>query len=175
MDETATPAAQEAAPETAETTPAAIPPWERDGVEFDAETAWNLIQNLRADKAKLTESLAAAQAAEPEPAPEPEPEPEPEPAQPAEPEHDYAAELAAAQVENAKLRALAAAGLSLDLASVVAGSTADEVEANVAKLHESIGAAPVSREVPPNPAQASEPAPANGAMSWLDAVRGNRR
>lgn len=172
MDETATPAAQETAPETAETTPAAIPPWERDGVEFNPETAWNLIQNLRADKAKLTESLAAAQAAEPEPAPEP--EPEPEPAQPAEPEHDYAAELAAAQVENAKLRALAAAGLSLDLASVVAGTTADEVEANVAKLRESIGSAPVSREVPPNPAQASEPAPANTALSWLDAVRGNR-
>lgn len=172
MADTTTPAVQEAAPETTETTPAAIPPWERDGAEFDAETAWNLIQNLRADKAKLTESLAAAQAAEPEPAPEP--EPEPEPAQPAEPEHDYAAELAAAQVENAKLRALAAAGLSLDLASVVSGSTADEVEANIAKLRESIGSAPVSREVPPNPAQVAEPAPANTALSWLDAVRGTR-
>ena len=169
MDEpTTTPAVQEAATETTETTPAAIPPWERDGVDFNPETAWNLIQNLRADKAKLTESLAAAQA------PKPEPEPEPEPAPPAEPEHDYAAELAAAQVENAKLRALAAAGLSLDLASVVAGSTADEVEANVAVLRESIGSAPVSREVPPNPAQAAEPAPTNTALSWLDAVRGNR-
>lgn len=172
-DEPTTPAVQEAAPETTETNPAAIPPWERDGVDFNPETAWNLIQNLRADKAKLTESLAAAKA--PAPEPEPEPEPVPEPAQPAEPEHDYAAELAAAQVENAKLRALAAAGLSLDLASVVAGSTADEVEANVAKLRESIGAAPVSRDVPPNPAQASEPAPENTALSWLDAVRGNRR
>lgn len=169
MDEpTTTPAVQEAATETTETTPAAIPPWERDGVDFNPETAWNLIQNLRADKAKLTESLAAAQA------PKPEPEPEPEPAPPAEPEHDYAAELAAAQVENAKLRALAAAGLSLDLASVVAGSTADEVEANVAVLRESIGSAPVSREVPPNPAQVAEPAPTNTALSWLDAVRGNR-
>ncbi len=172
MDETpeATPAVQEAATETTETVPAAIPPWERDGVDFNPEAAWNLIQNLRADKAKLAESLAAAQA----PKPEPEPEPEPEPAPPAEPEHDYAAELAAAQVENAKLRALAAAGLSLDLASVVAGSTADEVEANVAVLRESIGSAPVSREVPPNPAQVAEPAPTNTAMSWLDAVRGNR-
>ena len=171
-DEPTTPAVQEAAPETTETTPAAIPPWERDGVDFNPETAWNLIQNLRADKAKLTESLAAAQATAPEP--EPEPEPVPEPAQPAEPEHDYAAELAAAQVENAKLRALAAAGLSLDLASVVAGSTADEVEANVDKLRESIGSSPVSREVPPNPAQVAEPAPENTALSWLDAVRGNR-
>ena len=160
-----TPAVQETATET---TPAAIPPWERDGVEFNSETAWNLIQNLRADKAKLAESLAAAQA------PKPEPEKEPEPAPPTEPEHDYAAELAAAQVENAKLRALAAAGLSLDLASVVAGSTADEVEANVAVLRESIGHAPVSREVPPNPAQVAEPAPTNTALSWLDAVRGNR-
>lgn len=165
---TTTPAVQEAATETAETTPAAIPPWERDGVDFNPETAWNLIQNLRADKAKLTESLAAAQA------PKPEPETEPEPAPPAEPEHDYAAELAAAQVENAKLRALAAAGLSLDLASVVAGATADEVEANVSKLRESIGSAPVSRDVPPNPAQVAEPAPTNTALSWLDAVRGNR-
>ena len=173
MEETTTiPAVQETAPETTETTPAAIPPWERDGVDFNPETAWNLIQNLRADnsalraeKAKIVEDLAAQA---------PESEPEPEPAPPAEPEHDYAAELAAAQVENVKLRALAAAGLSLDLASVVAGSTAEEVEANITKLRESIGAAPVSREVPPNPAQVAEPAPANTALSWLDAVRGSR-
>lgn len=171
-ESTATPAVQEAATETPESTPAAVPPWERDGVDFNPETAWNLIQNLRADnsalraeKAKIVEDLAAQA---------PEPEPEPEPAPPAEPEHDYAAELAAAQVENVKLRALAAAGLSLDLATVVAGSTADEVEANISKLSESIGAAPVSREVPPNPAQVAEPAPANTALSWLDAVRGNR-
>ncbi len=171
MEETTTPAVQETATETT-TIPAAIPPWERDGVDFNPETAWNLIQNLRADnsalraeKAKIVEDLAAQA---------PEPEPEPEPAPPAEPEHDYAAELAAAQVENAKLRALAAAGLSLDLAAVVAGSTADEVEANISKLRESIGGAPVSREVPPNPAQVAEPAPANTALSWLDAVRGNR-
>ena len=171
MDETpeATPAVQEAATETTETVPAAIPPWERDGVDFNPEAAWNLIQNLRADKAKLAESLAAAQA------PKPEPEPEPEPAPPAELEHDYAAELAAAQVENAKLRALAAAGLSLDLAAVVAGSTADEVEANVALLRESVATPPVSRDVPPNPAQVAEPAPTESALSWLDAVRGNRR
>lgn len=172
MEETTTPAVQETATETTETTPAAIPPWERDGVDFNPETAWNLIQNLRADnsalraeKAKIVEDLAAHA---------PEPGPEPEPAPPAEPEHDYAAELAAAQVENVKLRALAAAGLSLDLAAVVAGSTADEVEANISKLRESIGGAPVSREVPPNPAQVAEPAPANTALSWLDAVRGNR-
>lgn len=170
MEETTTPAVQEAATETTETA-AAIPPWEREGVDFNPETAWNLIQNLRADNSTLRAEKAKLAAAQ---APEPEPEPEPEPAQTTEPEHDYAAELAAAQVENAKLRALAAAGLSLDLAAVVAGSTADEVEANVAVLRESIGSAPVSREVPPNPAQVAEPAPTNTALSWLDAVRGNR-
>ena len=169
MADTTNPAAQETATETTETAPAPIPPWERDGVDFNPETAWNLIQNLRADnsalraeKAKIVEDLAAQPS---EPAPEPAPEPK----------HDYASELAAAQVENVKLRALAAAGLSLDLANIVAGTTADEVQANIAVLRDSIGAAKVSRDVPPNPAQASEPAPSNGAMSWLDAVRGNRR
>lgn len=166
MADTTTPAVQETATETTETNPAPVPPWERDGVDFNPETAWNLIQNLRADnsalraeKAKIVEELAA------QPAPETAPEPR----------RDYAAELTAAQVENAKLRALAAAGLSLDLANIVAGTTADEVQANIATLRDSIGAGSASREVPPNPAQASEPAPSNGAMSWLDAVRGNRR
>lgn len=165
MEETTTtPAAQEAATETTET-PAAIPPWEREGVEFNPETAWNLIQNLRADNSALRAEKAKLTAAQA-------PEPEPEPAPPAEPAHDYAAELAAAQVENAKLRALAAAGLPLDLAAVVAGSTADEVEANVSVLRESISAAPGSREVPPNPAQGAEPAPVDPRLAWLNALRG---
>lgn len=164
-EDTTTPTVQETATETTEPTPAAVPPWERDGVEFNPETAWNLIQNLRADNSALREEKAKLTAAQA-------PEPEPEPAPPAEPAHDYAAELAAAQVENAKLRALAAAGLPLDLAAVVAGSTADEVEANVAVLRESIGAAPVSREVPPNPAQAAEPAPVDPRLAWLNALRG---
>lgn len=161
----ATPAAQEAATETTDPTPAAIPPWEREGVEFNPATAWNLIQNLRADNSALRAEKAKLTATQA-------PELEPEPAPPAEPAHDYAAELAAAQVENAKLRALAAAGLPLDLAAVVAGSTADEVEANVSVLRESIGAAPVSREVPPNPAQAAEPAPVDPRLAWLNALRG---
>nr|DAN37707.1 MAG TPA: Major head protein [Caudoviricetes sp.] len=165
MAETTTPAVQETATETTEPTPAAVPPWERDGVEFNPETAWNLIQNLRADNSALREEKAKLTAAQA-------PAPEPEPAPPAEPAHDYAAELAAAQVENAKLRAIAAAGLPLDLAAVVAGSTADEVEANVSVLRESIGAAPVSREVPPNPAQAAEPAPVDPRLAWLNALRG---
>ena len=165
MAETTPPAVQETATETTEPPPAAVPPWERDGVEFNPETAWNLIQNLRADNSALREEKAKLTAAQA-------PAPEPEPAPPAEPAHDYAAELADAQVENAKLRALAAAGLPLDLAAVVAGSTADEVEANVSVLRESIGAAPVSREVPPNPAQAAEPAPVDPRLAWLNALRG---
>lgn len=32
------------------------PPWERDGVDFDPAKAWNLIQNLRADNAKIKEA-----------------------------------------------------------------------------------------------------------------------
>ena len=32
------------------------PPWERDGVDFNPAKAWNLIQNLRADNAKIKEA-----------------------------------------------------------------------------------------------------------------------
>lgn len=35
---------------------ASTPPWERDGVDFDPAKAWNLIQNLRADNAKIKEA-----------------------------------------------------------------------------------------------------------------------
>lgn len=170
MEET-TPAVQEAAPETP-----ATPPWERDGAEFDPARAWALIQDLRADnralradKAKHREELATVQAPEPELGPEP--VPESEPTVEASPAPDYEAELAAARVENAKIRALAQAGLPLDLADVVAGSTVEQVEASIAALRAAVGTAG-SRTIPPNPAQApvSEPAP---AVSWLDIVRGN--
>ncbi|WP_240544341.1 hypothetical protein [Bifidobacterium sp. SO4] len=46
-DTPATPPADDSAPK---------PPWERDGEDFNPEKAWNLIQNLRADNAKLKES-----------------------------------------------------------------------------------------------------------------------
>ena len=155
---TTTPAVQETAPETTETTPAAIPPWERDGVDFNPETAWNLIQHLRADntalraeKAKLTKS-----AAEPPAAPEPAP--------------DLVAELQAARAENLKLVELSKAGLPAHLAGAIAGSTAEEIQANIAALQSVVPSAP--REVPPNPAQGSEPAPVDPRLAWLNALRG---
>lgn len=161
MEETTTiPAVQEAATETPESTPAAIPPWERDGVDFNPETAWNLIQNLRADntvlraeKAKLT-----APAAEPPTAPTPEPAP------------DLVAELQAVRAENLKLVELSKAGLPAHLAGAIAGSTADEIQANIAALQSVVPSAP--REVPPNPAQGAEPAPVDPRLAWLNALRG---
>lgn len=153
MDEpTTTPAVQETATETTETTPAAIPPWEREGVDFNPDTAWNLIQNLRAEKAKLT----AASTAEPPAAPEPAP--------------DLVAELQAARAENLKLVELSKAGLPAHLAGAIAGSTAEEIQANIAALQSVVPSAP--REVPPNPAQGAEPAPVDPRLAWLNALRG---
>lgn len=158
MDATTTPAVQETATETTEPTPAAVPPWERDGVEFNAETAWNLIQNLRADNSALRAEKAklTAPAAEPAAAPEPAP--------------DLAAELQAVRAENLKLVELSKAGLPAHLAGAIAGSTADEIQANIAALQSVVPSAP--REVPPNPAQGAEPAPVDPRLAWLNALRG---
>ncbi len=38
------------------------PPWERDGEEFSPEKAWKLIENLRADNAKLKTSNESSNA-----------------------------------------------------------------------------------------------------------------
>ena len=153
-----TPAVQETATETTESTPAAVPPWERDGVEFNAETAWNLIQNLRADNSALRAEKAklTTPAAEPPAAPEPAP--------------DLAAELQAVRAENLKLVELSKAGLPAHLAGAIAGSTADEIQANIAALQSVVPSAP--REVPPNPAQGAEPAPVDPRLAWLNALRG---
>lgn len=160
MDEpTTTPAVQETATETTETTPAAIPPWEREGVDFNPDTAWNLIQNLRADNTALRAEkakLAAASTAEPPAAPEPAP--------------DLVAELQAARAENLKLVELSKAGLPAHLAGAIAGSTAEEIQANIAALQSVVPSAP--REVPPNPAQGAEPAPVDPRLAWLNALRG---
>lgn len=158
---TTTPAVQEAATETTAPTPAAIPPWEREGVEFNPETAWNLIQNLRAEKAALRAEkakLTAAPAAEPPAAPTPEPAP------------DLVAELQVVRAENLKLVELSKAGLPAHLAGAIAGSTADEIQANIAALQSVVPSAP--REVPPNPAQGAEPAPVDPRLAWLNALRG---
>lgn len=51
-----------APPDGAQTDSGQKPPWERDGEEFDAEKAWKLIENLRADNAKLKTSNESSNA-----------------------------------------------------------------------------------------------------------------
>ena len=151
--------------ETTETTP----PWERDGEPFDPERAWKLVQNLKAELA----AVKAKQAEAPEPAaeePAPEPEAEPAEAETPEPQDDSAAQIASLQAELARVKALAAVGLSQDFAPFVPGETSEEIEANLATLQKLISdaanekteavlaAAPKSRGMAPNPAQHAAPA-----------------
>lgn len=160
------------APEETTTEPAtaepageeSTPPWERDGEEFDAARAWALIENLRREKAQLSEKLRNT----PEPTPEVAPEPKRGPESTPEPSPD----LTALQTENTKLKALAAAGLPLDLAPAVAGTTPEAIAANIQVLQSSLPAAP-AREVPPNPAQAADAEPAvDSRLAWFQALRG---
>lgn len=148
----------------------ATPPWERDGETFDPERAWKLVQNLKAELA----AVKAKQAEAPEPAaaeePEQEPEAEPTEAEPAAPQDDSAAQIASLQAELARVKALAAVGLSQDFAPFVPGATSEEIEANLATLQKLISdaanekteavlaAAPKSRGMAPNPAQHAAPA-----------------
>lgn len=151
--------------ETTETTP----PWERDGETFDPERAWKLVQNLKAELA----AVKAKQAEAPEPAaeePAPEPEAKPTEAEASEPQDDSAAQIASLQAELARVKALAAVGLSQDFAPFVPGETSEEIEANLATLQKLISdaanekteavlaAAPKSRGMAPNPAQHAAPA-----------------
>lgn len=167
MADVTTVEAQEA-PEETTTEPAtaepadeeSTPPWERDGEEFDAARAWALIENLRREKAQLSEKLRNTPEPTPEPKRGPESTPEPSP------------DLTALQTENTKLKALAAAGLPLDLAPAVAGTTPEEIAANIKVLQSSLPAAP-AREVPPNPAQAADAEPAvDSRLAWFQALRG---
>lgn len=148
----------------------ATPPWERDGETFDPERAWKLVQNLKAELA----AVKAKQAEAPEPAaaeePEQEPEAEPTEAEPAAPQDDSAAQIASLQAELARVKALAAVGLSQDFAPFVPGATSEEIEKNLATLQKLISdaanekteavlaAAPKSRGMAPNPAQHAAPA-----------------
>lgn len=148
----------------------ATPPWERDGEAFDPERAWKLVQNLKAELA----TVKAKQAEAPEPAtaeePAPEPEAEPAEAETAAPQDDSAAQIASLQAELARVKALAAVGLSQDFAPFVPGATSEEIEANLATLQKLISdaanekteavlaAAPKSRGMAPNPAQHAAPA-----------------
>lgn len=148
----------------------ATPPWERDGETFDPERAWKLVQNLKAELA----AVKAKQAEAPEPAAEePEQEPESEPVEAensSESQDDSAAQIASLQTELARVKALAAVGLSQDFAPFVPGATSEEIEKNLATLQKLISdaanekteavlaAAPKSRGMAPNPAQHAAPA-----------------
>lgn len=153
-----------------EETTKATPPWERDGETFDPERAWKLVQNLKTELA----AVKAKQAEAPEPAaaeePAPEPEDKPTEAEAPEPQDDSAAQIASLQAELARVKALAAVGLSQDFAPFVPGATSEEIEANLATLQKLISdaanekteavlaAAPKSRGMAPNPAQHAAPA-----------------
>lgn len=154
-----------------EETVEAKPPWERDGETFDPERAWNLVQNLKAELA----AVKAKQAEVPEPTAAEEPAPEPE-AEPTEAEtssaaqDDSAAQIASLQAELARVKALAAVGLSQDFAPFVPGATSEEIETNLATLQKLISDAAnekteavlkadsKSRGMAPNPAQHAAPA-----------------
>lgn len=152
--------------ETTET----MPPWERDGETFDPERAWKLVQNLKAELAAV--KAKQAEAPEPTAAEEPAPEPEDKPteAETPEPQDDSAAQIASLQAELARVKALAAVGLSQDFAPFVPGETSEEIEKNLATLQKLISdaanekteavlaAAPKSRGMAPNPAQHAAPA-----------------
>lgn len=160
------PATEAKVEETTETTP----PWERDGETFDPERAWKLVQNLKAELA----SVKAKQAEAPEPTaaeePAPEPEAEPAEAEAPEPQDDSAAQIASLQAELARVKALAAVGLSQDFAPFVPGATSEEIETNLATLQKLISDAAnekteavlkadsKSRGMAPNPAQHAAPA-----------------
>lgn len=160
------PTAEAKVEETTETTP----PWERDGETFDPERAWKLVQNLKAELA--TVKAKQAEAPEPTAAEEraPEPEAKPTEAEAPEPQDDSAAQIASLQAELARVKALAAVGLSQDFAPFVPGATSKEIEKNLATLQKLISnaanekteavlaTAPKSRSMAPNPAQHAAPA-----------------
>lgn len=152
-----------------EETTEATPPWERDGETFDPERAWKLVQNLKAELAAVKAKQAEApESAAEEPAPEP--EAKPSEAEAPEPQNDSAAQIASLQAELARVKALAAVGLSQDFAPFVPGETSEEIEKNLATLQKLISdaanekteavlsAAPKSRGMAPNPAQHAAPA-----------------
>lgn len=146
-----------------------IPPWERDGETFDPERAWKLVQNLRAELAAVkTKQAEAPEPAAEEPAPEPEAKPSEDEAP--EPQEDSAVQIASLQAELARVKALAAVGLSQDFAPFVPGENSEEIETNLATLQKLISEAAnekteavlkadsKSRGMAPNPAQHAAPA-----------------
>lgn len=153
-----------------EETVEATPPWERDGETFDPKRAWKLVQNLKAEL--VTVKAKQAEAPEPTAAEEPAPEPEAEPTEAetsSEAQDDSAAQIASLQAELARVKALAAVGLSQDFAPFVPGATSEEIETNLATLQKLISDAAnekteavlkadsKSRGMAPNPAQHAAP------------------
>ena len=126
----------------------AIPPWERDGEEFNPERAWALIQALRAEKEQLKTKAEQAAAAEPAQAPaepakeegteEPVQE-EPAKAGKTESQDATAAELAATRAELNKVRALAAAGVDIALAPYLPEGTPEELAEHIGLLRSKLG------------------------------------
>ena len=138
------------------------PPWEKDGEEFDAARAWKLIQNLRAENTKLKEKPEA----EPTKAPE-EPTKEEKPQE----ETNLSAELDAAKLENLKLRALASAGLDLDLLEFIPGSDSESIEENIKTLKSKFDAGESKKSFPVNPAQGGK-SDSNPKEDWLKTIFG---
>lgn len=159
------PAAEEAA-EGAE-----APPWGSDA-DFNPESAWKLIQNLRGDKAKLQERLNAQESQETTSEEESPSEPEPEESK-AEPEptvEQLKAEKQALQTELTKMRALHANGLPEEMADFLPNGTDEEIGLAVEKLLKFRGSATpaAGQPLPPNPAQAAgqnPPAPSKDELA----------
>lgn len=153
--------AEEATEQTVEPS-AEKPPWEKDGEEFDAARAWKLIQNLRAENTKLKEKPEA----EPTKASE-------EPTKEEKPQEDsnLSAELDAAKLENLKLRALASAGLDLDLLDFIPGSDSESIEENIKTLKSKFDAGESKKSFPVNLAQGGK-SDSNPKEAWLKSIFG---
>lgn len=119
-------------PEETEENTSEQAPWEKNGEEFDAERAKKLIAALRDEN----KALKAAKT-------EPKAEDKPADAAKAEekPSTDLASELENAKAELAKAKALAAAGLPLDLIPFIPGGDAEEIASAVDFLASKIPAA----------------------------------
>lgn len=144
------------------------PPWEKDGEEFDAARAWKLIQNLRAENTKLKEKPEVESTKAPE-----EPTKEEKPQEDAKTSEDskLSAELDAAKLENLKLRALASAGLDLDLLEFIPGSDSESIEENIKTLKSKFDAGESKKSFPVNPAQGGKP-DSNPKEDWAKAIFG---
>lgn len=159
--------AEEATEQSAEPT-GEKPPWEKDGEEFDAARAWKLIQNLRTENTKLKEKPEVESTKAPE-----EPTEEEKPQEDAKTSEDskLSAELDAAKLENLKLRALASAGLDLDLLEFIPGSDSESIEENIKTLKSKFDAGESKKSFPVNPAQGGK-SDSNPKEDWLKAIFG---